>query len=106
MLRDRGCPCILGNHDAFMLDPELIHTYTEAPVIVEAADWCRNRLSADEIAFFRTFRASVRLDLGSKTELFLFHGTPRSHMEDLLATNTAEEVDAFLDGHTATVMAG
>ena len=28
MLRERGYPCILGNHDAFMIDPGLIHTYT------------------------------------------------------------------------------
>src|SRR5262245_6343065 len=49
-LGDLGCSCILGNHDAFMLDPGLIHTYTEAPIVVEAVDWCRARLSADELA--------------------------------------------------------
>jgi hypothetical protein len=28
---DRGCACILGNHDGFLLDPDLIHRYTESP---------------------------------------------------------------------------
>jgi hypothetical protein len=27
MLRDIGCPCITGNHDAFLLDPQLIAKY-------------------------------------------------------------------------------
>src|SRR5438093_1000775 len=48
-LRDLRCPCILGNHEAFLLDPDLIQTYTEVPVVVEAVDWCRGRLSADEL---------------------------------------------------------
>src|SRR5579864_7644495 len=43
MLRALGCDCILGNHDEFLLDPALIHTYTEAPVIVDAVDWCRRQ---------------------------------------------------------------
>ncbi len=25
-IRQMDCPCIMGNHDAFLLDPELIHT--------------------------------------------------------------------------------
>ena len=39
-LQDLNCHCILGNHDAFMIDPESIHSYTENPVVVEAVSWC------------------------------------------------------------------
>jgi putative phosphoesterase len=105
-LRELGCPCIQGNHDAFLLDPELIHTYTEAPVVVDAVDWCRARLSADELAFVNTFQSSLRIPLQGDAALFLFHGSPRSHMQDLLATTPADELDRLLDGECATVMAG
>jgi predicted phosphodiesterase len=48
MLKERGCPCILGNQDAFLLERDLIHRYTEAPVIIEAVDWCRHQLGREE----------------------------------------------------------
>src|SRR5439155_22525892 len=81
-LRDLRCPCILGNHEAFLLDPDLIQTYTEVPVVVEAVDWCRGRLSADELDFLRTFRPSLEIPLDPHSTLLLFHGSPRSHMEN------------------------
>src|SRR4051812_35248976 len=105
-LRDLGCTCILGNHDDFLLDPQLIHTYTEAPIIVEAVDWCRAQLSPDELAFVRTFQPGLEVPLGGDAVLTLFHGSPRSHMEDLLATTPPDELDRFLDGKSTTVMAG
>ena len=105
-LRALGGPCILGNHDEFLLDPELIHTYTEAPIIVQAVDWCRAQLSADELAFVRSFQRQRMIPLDGEATLFVFHGSPRSHMEDLLSTTPAEKLDEALAGHTATVMAG
>lgn len=105
-LRDLGCPCIMGNHDEFLLEPEMVKGYNEAPVITAAVDWCRERLSGDELAFVRTFQRKAELDLGPAGKLLVFHGSPRSHMEDLLATTPAEELDQALDGHRAAVLAG
>jgi len=105
MLRDHGCPCILGNHDAFMLDPQLIHSYTEIPIVVEAVEWCRAQLSADDVEFLRTFQPALEVAAADCTAL-LFHGSPRSHMEDLLATTPPDELDALLGERRATVMAG
>lgn len=104
-LRDRRIPCILGNHDDFLLDPELIRTYTEAPVVVEAVDWCRDRVSAAELDFVRGFHATLTLPLDGGSSLFLFHGSPASHMQDLLATTPPDELERHLAGHSATVMA-
>ena len=105
-LRELGCPCILGNHDAFMLEPGLVHSYTEAPVVVDAVEWCRDRLSADDLGFIRSFLPTLDLDLGGGKVLLLFHGTPRSHMENLLCTTPADELDVMLGTRPATVMAG
>jgi putative phosphoesterase len=105
-LRDMGCPCIKGNHDDFLLDAALIRSYTEAPVVVDAVDWCRDQVSAGELDFLRDFRATMEIDLDRQTKLLLFHGSPQSHMDDLLATTPPDELDRLLGGRRATVMAG
>ena len=101
-----GCACITGNHDAFLLDDALIHTYTETPIIVDAVDWCRAQLGARELDFVRTFRATLDVDLGGGATLFCYHGTPRSHMEDLSPSASADELDRHFAGRAAAVMAG
>lgn len=106
LLRERTTRRILGNHDDFMLNPKLIHSYTEVPVVVDSVEWCRARLSEDEVAFLRTFSPNLEVDLGGGATLVLYHGTLRSHMEDLLATTPSEEVDEMLQGRRGTIMAG
>ena len=105
-LRDLGCLCILGNHDEFLLDPELVRRYSEVAPVVEAVDWCRAQLGAADLDFVRGFQATAELALEGGATLSLFHGTPRSHMEDLLATTAPELVDEMLSGRRATVLAG
>jgi predicted phosphodiesterase len=105
-LQALGCACIVGNHDAFLLDAELIRSYTETPIVVDAVAWCRAQLSPSELAFVRTFVPELTLPLGGDATLFCYHGTPRSHMEDLSPTATPDELDVLLDGRTGDVMAG
>jgi putative phosphoesterase len=105
-LRDLGCPCILGNHDAFLIEPELVATYTKAKVIVEAIEWCRAQLSPEDIAFVRTFHHELELPLGDDRKLLLFHGSPTSNVQDVLATTTENSLDTMLAGRRAAVMAG
>lgn len=100
-LRDLGCPCILGNHDEFMLDAALIHSYSESPLIVSSVDATRAALAEDALTFIRTFERTLTVG-----DVFLYHGTPRSNLEDLLMTTAAESVDEMLDGHQAAVLAG
>jgi putative phosphoesterase len=104
-LAELGCACILGNHDAFLLDAELIHGYTEAPLVVAAVDECRAALGPAELDFVRTFTPTLELEMDGAT-LGLYHGSPRSHMEDMLATTPADELDRKLGERRATVMAG
>lgn len=104
-VRALGCMCIVGNHDAFLLDPELIHTYSEIPAILAAVDWCRGQLDASDLAFVQTFQSEHTVALPGNQTLLLFHGTPRSHMEDALATTPTDTLDEMLGGRQATVLA-
>ena len=105
ILRELGCPCIRGNHDDFLLDEELIKSYTDAPPIVHAVRACRETLSQAELEFLATFQPTLDLDLDG-TRLALFHGSPRSNTEDLLATTPAGLLDEALGTGRPIVMAG
>src|ERR1044071_10173908 len=68
-LRDLKIPCIEGNHDAFLLDPELVRTYTQVPLIVGAIDWCRAELPPWAIEFVRGFPPGIDIELGGRALL-------------------------------------
>jgi len=100
-LRALGCPCILGNHDEFMLNPGLVRSYSESPLIVASVDATREALSREELAFIEGFSRTLALD-----DVFLYHGTPRSNTEDLLAETPPARVDEMLEGRRALLFAG
>jgi putative phosphoesterase len=106
ILADLGCPCIMGNHDEFLLDPTLVHTYSDLPLVVASVDWSRSRLSAVELEFIRNFQRQYEIPLGRDATLRLFHGSPRSNMENVLVDTPSDLLDEMLTGATATVMAG
>ncbi len=104
-LRELGCPCILGNHDEFLLDAERIEQYTTAPEIIKAVDWCRDQLTEEDLAFIRSFESHVELPLGGGSSALIVHGSPRSTTEDILATTPPDEVDIMLAGQSAALVA-
>jgi predicted phosphodiesterase len=106
LLKTLGCPCVMGNHDSFLLNPALIHEYTDAPWVVEVVDWCVSQLSRADIDYLQSFQPLLEIPVGAGSTLLCFHGSPRSSQDLILATTPAAELDEMLDGHTATIMAG
>jgi putative phosphoesterase len=106
VLRQREIACVMGNHDAFLLEPGLIQTYNCPPVIEDCVAWCRDRLNREELEFIKGFKPTISLAFDQTTGIFLFHGSPRSHMEDILAFTPPDKLDQMLAGHEASVMAG
>lgn len=100
-LKALGCPCLLGNHDEFMLTPSLVESYSPLPVLRQSVHETRSRLSADELAFIGTWQRTLSIG-----DVLLFHGTPRSNAEDLLATTPDAVVDEMLAPHQAKVFVG
>jgi putative phosphoesterase len=105
-LKDGNIPTIMGNHDEFLIDLDLIRKYTEVPIIVNSIDWCRAQLNQAELDYVSTFQRTMKIPLEGDSTLFLYHGSPRSHMEDILATTPTEDLDRMLSGNSATVLAG
>jgi putative phosphoesterase len=106
ILRESACACIMGNHDEFLLDAALLRTYTEQRPVIDAVEWCRSELCADDLGFVHGFERRRTIRLAERATLLLFHGSPRSHMDDLLATTATDALDHLLAGEHATVMAG
>ncbi len=105
-IRELGCTCIMGNHDEFLIEPRLINSYIDNQLIHDSVDWCREQLSPDHLQFIRSFRKHEKVQLDRGKELFLYHGSPRSHMEDILPTTPHSRLDEMLDGIRADIMAG
>jgi diadenosine tetraphosphatase ApaH/serine/threonine PP2A family protein phosphatase len=105
-LQELGCPCILGNHDEYLLDPELIATHTSDALIIEAIDWCRDQLTREQTEFLGAFSEGLELPLEGDRQLKLFHGSPSSNMVDLLAETASDLFDRQLGPERAAVMAG
>jgi hypothetical protein len=78
--------------------------YFAAPVI-DAINWCREQLSRESFDYLRSFKPIAELPLGLGSML-LYHGSPRSHVEDILATTAPEILDTIFEERQATLMAG
>ena len=106
LLMELECPCIMGNHEGFLLRLGMLEKYTKAVATIESVNWCRDQLSKESLDYLATFKRTIELPLGSNATLLLYHGSPRSFLEDILPTTPPERVDEVLDGRDATVMAG
>ena len=106
LLQHLGCACIMGNHDEYLLDPDLTDSHNELPHIVEAIDWCRERVTREQLKFVRNFAQGLRLDLCHGNMLQLYHGSPGSNVVDLFSQTDPDTFDGLLGPERATVMAG
>lgn len=109
-LRELGCPSIIGNHDAFLVEPSLLTSYTEQPWVLEAVAWCRQKLKPADLDYLRTFHSHIEIILDPNrpkaSKLLCFHGSPRSNVDIILSTTPIKKLKKMLNGHKAALMAG
>jgi|SaaInl4_135m_RNA_FD_contig_21_2032693_length_810_multi_12_in_0_out_0_1 predicted phosphodiesterase len=106
-LRDLACPCIMGNHDEFLIRPGLAReAYGRFPAVCENVERCCEAIGVDDIEYLRSFLPSLTVQLPGGADLLAFHGTPDSNMRMILATTPDSELDGVFDAHDATVMIG
>lgn len=106
-LRELGCPCILGNHDEFLLRPGLAReVYGKIPAVCEDVECQAEALTDDDLNYLRSFMPSMFVDLPGGARLMAFHGTPDSNMRMLMSDTSSDELDDIFEGHTADVMIG
>ena len=104
-LAELGWPVVLGNADAFLLDPE---AGAERPdeAQLERRAWSVERLGPARLEAIRSYAATVEAPLGAGLTLLAFHGSPRSY-DDFLFPETPDRVFRTLLGESrASVLAG
>jgi putative phosphoesterase len=106
VLQDIECVCILGNHDEYMFRPEILLNYTKEQVILDAENWCRERLSDNEIEFLKGFEKTVQIPLARKRYLVCYHGSPLSNTDIILSETPACQIDSLLDHEMENIYAG
>jgi predicted phosphodiesterase len=106
-LQATGCPVVMGNADAWLLNPQLSETEDEATHQIEEIDlWCAAQLSENDLAYIRAFQPTVGVSLDHSTKLLCFHGSPRSNTEVIEATTPEDALAEMFSGYSALVMVG
>ena len=102
-----GCAVVLGNADAWLLDPTRREGADEETRRFEDIDlWCAGQLGPDDREYIRTFRPTVEVALGGGETLLCFHGSPASYHDSILAATPEHELERMLGGRGALVLAG
>jgi len=100
LLRGSGASVVLGNSDAFLLDPNASKEPPTERHLVQR-DWTLSQLSEDDLAFIRGFEQTVELDLGH-SRLLCFHGSPADYDEVVLPEDPPDPftgADILAGGH-------
>jgi predicted phosphodiesterase len=104
LLRELGCPCVLGNSDEFLLTLDLgaepIEDDQRREQLLDTAAWSREQLGADGLEFLRGFEPTVRAG-----RLLCCHATPTSNEDVILPTTPPDDVEQALTAVDADAVA-
>lgn len=113
LLKSLKCDCIMGNHDDFMVDPAKIYAYTKDKLVIDTVEWSRARHQQRDIDFIRTFKKELRVPFIPGIDIFCYHGSPKSNMENVKPDSDMESFSGlvrekpdtiFIGGHTHVQM--
>jgi predicted phosphodiesterase len=109
-LRELACPVVMGNADDFLLtgkesgaEPITAERRRKLEIIRE---WQLTKLSANDLAFIRTFQPTVEIPLDEDRRLLCFHGSPKSFDDVMLPLTPDEDMRQFLDPQPNTIYTG
>jgi predicted phosphodiesterase len=105
LLGQLGCPVVLGNADAFVLDAA---AGEEEPTerLLDVREWTRAQLDEQGLSYLETFQPTLTVPLGDGRELFAFHGSPASYDDVILPHFDESEFRRLLGAPRADFMAG
>jgi putative phosphoesterase len=105
-IRELGCPVVMGNADAFLLNGRSASLRELSPEIKNINAWCAEQLSRDDMYYIGTFYRTVSVRLGGGKTLLCYHGSPRSFHDIITSTTPDTDLDAIMTDGDADVFAG
>jgi len=89
LLRSMDCSSITGNHESALFDMKHALRYKIARSVIPVLEWCKKKLSSDDLKFLDSFSPDLKVSLSPKNKLFCFHGSPKSNYE-VITSNSPE----------------
>ncbi len=107
-LRELGCPVVMGNADAVLLQEHEVPPDVDDQTrkIAEIDQWAAGQLDAADRAFITSFQPTVVLSLNPATRLLCCHGSPHSFDDIMLASTPDDDLVPMLEGFAAEMVAG
>ena len=105
-VRELGCPNVLGNWDAWVVDGVPPNADALEPNVAEIGRWWSSGITDDDREWISTFAPTLDVDLGDGTTMSCFHGSPMSYSDVILSTTSDDEVERMLEGVHASLYAG
>lgn len=106
-LAELDWPTVMGNGDAWLLDPQPYPQRDEHSFrYTEIDQWCAGQLTEADLAYLQSFRPTVALPLSASDNLLCYHGSPRSYHEVIVAGTPDETLAEYFNEQEETVMAG
>lgn len=102
-----GCPVVMGNADEWLFNPQATEADEDSLRRTQEIDiWCSEQLSPSHRDFIQSFEPTVEVQLDENTRMLCYHGSPRSHSEQIEATTSEEELDNLFAETEANILAG
>lgn len=101
---DLDCLFVMGNADAWLLDPKIDSEKEGDQKIIEEIDlWCAEQLDERDRAKITEFEGEVSLN---SLSILAFHGSPRSYNDAIRAETPASEIEQMLGNCRAKLLLG
>lgn len=102
-----NCPVVMGNTDAWLLQPQPSTSTDEDTRRIEDIDrWCIEQLSPADLLYLQTFPPVLEIQLADRITLCCFHGSPRSNADIVMSTSSDQDLEQMLSPFRAPLMAG
>jgi predicted phosphodiesterase len=106
IVRDLGCPVVLGNWDAWSKDGFPPADDPLGAMLYEIGAWWAGLLTPEDHEFVSTFIPTLDVDLGDDTIMHCYHGSPKSFSDWIFSTTPDADLEPLFDGVEAPILVG
>lgn len=104
LVKSLDCPIVLGNTDAYLLKPrtkeDVVKITKETPMHLEIETWCAEQLTTDDKKNIDFWPMNYQMNYES-TSILMFHGSPSSYHDIIVASTDGKQVEKYLKGFSA-----
>lgn len=101
-----NCPCIIGNHEEALSDPDNCDKYDiKGELLQNTIRWCLDNLSIEDMEFFEGFSPNLTLNVDEDRSVIFYHGSPNSSTQKILPQTSSDELDRLISAEKKVCMA-